>query len=68
MKTRNVTYLKVYFISKNNQDNIYCFDRKDAGELFDLLVRLEKHDKGYRIDVCKEKMLVTGEEGALCMK
>lgn len=68
METKKVTYLRVYFVRSKNHECICNFDRKDAGELFDLLIKLEKHNKSYRIDVRQERMIVPKEGGMLCMK
>lgn len=68
MKTKNVTYLRVYIIKDKYNVCVYNFDREDAEELFDLLVKLEKRNKSYRIDVRQERMIVPEKGGESCMK
>ncbi len=63
MKTRNVTYLKLYVVQSDKRVCIYNFDEEDADRLFAMLVRLERKKKVYRIKMCKAVMEDTKKGG-----
>lgn len=56
MKVKNVTYLKLYVVRSDKRVCIYNYDKEDAEELFEMLVRLERKKAVYRIKMCQAMM------------
>lgn len=59
MKTKNVKYLKLSFVLREGYFYSICYDKKDASELFDMLVKLEHKKKEYEIKLCQALMKVS---------